>query len=142
MTMEGIGLFSGLEAKLKYVDKSQSVISQNIANADTPNFRPKELSEVDFGRLVKTSLQGAERRIQRLSPEITNSGHMTGYGNISDPRTKKQGLTYEIAPAGNSVILEEQMIAANKNLMEQSLLNRVLLKNTGMIKKAIGSNGR
>lgn len=141
MTMEGIGLFNGVEAKMKYVSRSQALVSQNIANADTPNYQPRELSEVDFTKLMDKALEG-DRKIRKLTPAITSGAHMTGYGNASNPRLKDQRFTYEIAPAGNAVILEEQMIQANKNLMDHSVLARVLNKNVGMIKKAIGSSGQ
>ena len=141
MTMEGIGLFNGAEAKMRYVSRSQALVSENIANADTPNYQPRKLSDVDFSKLMESSLEN-DRRIRRLTPEITSNGHMTGYGSAKDPRASEQRFTYEIAPAGNAVILEEQMIQANKNLMDHSLLSRVMTKNVGMIKKALGSSGQ
>lgn len=137
MTMEGIGLFAGIKAKLDYTNKSQALVSQNIANADTPHYQPQKLKDVDFGRVLKASMD--ETRSKNLYPDVTKAGHLTGFGKIDDPRSGDQRITYEIAPAGNAVVLEEQMIMANENMMDSSLMNRVLLKNVSMIKKAIGT---
>ena len=43
MTTQDIGLFKALGAKMDYLGQRQRVIAQNVANADTPNYRPNDL---------------------------------------------------------------------------------------------------
>ena len=142
MTLEGIGLFAGIKGKLDYISKTQQVISENIANADTPNYQAKQVKNIDFDRVLESSLKGSKRRVPRISPEVTKAGHMTGSGRLGDPKVQDQKITYEISPSGNAVILEEQMIQANKNMMDHGLMARIMRRNVGMIQKSIGSSGR
>ena len=39
-------------AKMNYLDTRQGVIAQNIANADTPDFRSRDLTDVVFGTML------------------------------------------------------------------------------------------
>ncbi len=134
MTLQNIALFQAMGAKMDYLDHRQKVIAQNIANADTPNYRPKDLTDVDFGRvLTKVTKDGSVRM------RSTQARHMPAYNNVQDPRNIKQKMTYEVAPGENSVILEEQMIKANKINIDHSLMLNIAKKNIGMIRMALGN---
>ena len=45
-------LFKLLSARMTWLGQREVVLGQNIANADTPDFRPHDLRERDFARLV------------------------------------------------------------------------------------------
>jgi flagellar basal-body rod protein FlgB len=57
---------------------------------------------------------------------------------IPDPKSRKQKETYEVAPAGNAVIMEEQLINANKTNMDYALMTNLYQKNVTMIQTALG----
>ena len=40
MTIDNIGLFQALGAKMDYLGQRQRIISQNVANSDTPGYQP------------------------------------------------------------------------------------------------------
>lgn len=123
-------LLNALGAKMDYLSQRQSVIAQNIANADTPNYRAKDLEKVDFGALIGNSDGIAQAR--------TNKAHLSsGYG-LSPAQMIDQKAPWEVAPNGNSVIMEEQLIAANKTLMDYSLVTSLYQKQTGLIRTALG----
>ena len=42
-----------ISARMSWLSQRQAVLSQNIANADTPDYRPKDLRATDFSRLVE-----------------------------------------------------------------------------------------
>ncbi|MDP7142886.1 MAG: flagellar basal body protein, partial [Alphaproteobacteria bacterium] len=63
MTIDNIGLFQGLSAKMRYLNQRQTVISQNIANADTPNYKPQDLKPIDFGAVLE-SAQGKTKSVR------------------------------------------------------------------------------
>ncbi|MAS88040.1 MAG: flagellar basal body rod protein FlgB [Micavibrio sp.] len=140
MTIEGIGLFAGIEGKMQYIAKSQRITAQNIANANTPHYQAKVLKDVDFGSVLEASLHGSEG-MRKLRPETTAPGHMSGGADLQNPKEKAQKITYEIAPDGNAVIIEEQMIRANQDAMDHALMTRIMTKNVGMIRAAVGSSG-
>lgn len=136
MTTQNIGLLQAIGSKIELLDKRQKLISQNIANADTPGFRPMDVKEVDFSSMLEKSMHGQSK--PHVSPTTTNSKHMGSGAAPDDPRTGKQRITYEVAPVGNAVVLEEQMIKSNETMMDYSLMLNLYRKNTGMIRMALG----
>ncbi len=133
MTIQNIGLFNAIGAKLDYLSQRQSLIAQNISNSDTPGYRPKDLKKVDFGVMLKA--QTGEKSVNIAT---TDDAHMPNVADGVDPKARKQKHTYEVAPAGNAVIMEEQLINANKNAMDYNLMLNVYKKQVGMMRMALG----
>jgi flagellar basal-body rod protein FlgB len=124
-----------MTAKLMYLDKRQEVLSQNIANADTPGYQSKDLTKVDFGAVLKNV---SKENTVRL--ETTNPGHMPGPNALKNAKDLKDKLTYEVAPDKNGVIIEEQMVKASETQMDYQLLSNLISKQSGMYRIAIGQN--
>ncbi len=133
MTIGNIPLLQAMGAKMSYLDTRQGVIAQNVANADTPNYRARELTDVDFGALVKDMVGTSKVHVEKTDPK-----HMTLNGPPENPRETKREITYEVAPAGNAVIIEEQMVKATETSMDYSLLTNLMRKNVTMIRTALG----
>jgi len=133
MTTENISLFQALGSKINHLKQSHNITASNIANADTPGYRPHEIETVDFGRVLSNVTKS-----NTLSPMVTNPRHMPTYDQIDNPDIGKQKRTYESAPSGNAVIMEEQLIKSNKTMMDYSLMLNLYKKNVGMIKMALG----
>ena len=135
MTTQNLSLFKALGAKMDFLNQRQRVISQNVSNSDTPGYKPKDLVPVDFGNVLKDVTDKKSVRV-----ETTDNMHMPPPGEINDPRSKKQKETYEVAPAGNAVIMEEQLINAGATVMDYNLMSNLYQKHVGMIRIALGSN--
>lgn len=133
MSTQNIALFKALGAKMHYLDQRQRVISQNVANADTPDYQARDLTPVDFSKVLKQA--GASKT---LSPVSTDPAHMPAPGDIPESRNREQKITYEIAPAGNAVVLEEQMVKSAQTTMDYNLMTSLYQKNVNMIRTAIG----
>lgn len=116
-----------------YLDKRQGVLAQNIANADTPGYRPQDLTKVDFGSVLQ-KVSGK----QKVTLATTNAGHVMGNNDIANAKDKKDRVNYEVAPDGNAVILEEQMIKANQTMMDYSMLTNLMTKQASMYRLALG----
>jgi flagellar basal-body rod protein FlgB len=50
MPISDIPIFSMLRTKMQWHQERQRVLAENVANADTPEFRPRDLKPLDFGR--------------------------------------------------------------------------------------------
>lgn len=134
MTTQNIGLFKALNAKMQYLDMRQKVLAQNVANADTPGYVPKDLSKVDFGRVLQKVTKE-----NRVLVDTTNPLHMPPGGQIEDPKNRAAKLVYEVAPVGNEVSLEEQMIKTSQNTMDYNLMTTLYQKNVNLLRTAIGT---
>lgn len=136
MTIQNIGLFEGLAAKMHFLDQRQKQLAQNIANSDTPSYQPHDLKPVDFGAVLRDVTKSGG-----VSIETTASNHMTLNGGVDDPKAREQRRTFEIAPDGNAVIMEEQMVKASQNTIDYNLMTSLYQKNLTMLKIALGRNG-
>jgi len=139
MTTENIALFKALGSKMDFLNQRQRVISQNIANADTPGYRPHDLVPVDFDRVLKDVTDST--KIPGVYMKVTDEGHSRGIGDVDDPRSRKQKDTYEVAPAGNAVVMEEQLINAGRTVTDYNLMTNLYQKNIAMMRTALGVQG-
>ena len=133
MDIKNIALFQAMGAKMNYLSTRQGVLAQNIANADTPEYRARDLTDVDFGAILKEVSGSTKVRMDRTTP-----GHMGPGANLGKEEVRKSRMTYEVAPAENSVIIEEQMIKATQTTMDYNLMTNLMRKNIGMIQTALG----
>lgn len=136
MTTQNIGLFQALGSKMDFLNHRQRLISQNIANADTPGYKPKDLKELDFGSTLDKVLRS---KTSTARMERTQDGHLGKAGSSGVASTREQRGTYEVSPAGNAVVIEEQLVNANKTQLDYNLITSVYKKNVGMLKMAINS---
>ena len=132
--MYDLPLLNTAGAEIKYLGKQQEVIAQNVANADTPGYQPKQLTPVDFGAFLgKSGVSNA------LEMARTTNGHMVpGGATPGSNKEQSQKATYEVAPAGNAVILEEQMVKASDTRMNYDLMINLYNKNLSMLRVALG----
>lgn len=134
MTTENIGLLKALGSKMQYLAQRQSLISQNIANADTPGYRPKDLKPVNFGTALKDA-QGPNKGVIMAS---TNDAHMGPGSATQSVKSEKAKKVYEVAPAGNAVVMEEQLVNSGQVQMDYNLMTSLYQKNIRLMKIAMG----
>lgn len=140
MTTQDIGLFQALGAKIDYLNQRQSVIAQNIANADTPGYKPKDLMPVDFSSMLGVSADSGKTSVPSVNVKATDEQHLSLAGEKANVKARSQKETYEVAPAGNAVVIEEQLVNSSQNMMDYSLMLNIYQKHVGMIRTAIGSS--
>ena len=133
-------VMQAMTEKMKWLEARQKVLSQNVANSDTPNFKPMDLKEIDFKNLLKTSTSGSALQ-SSVNLNATKKNHIsdaTSGGGVNI-KENKQKEVYETAPAGNAVILEEQLLKMNETMMDHRLISTIYQKNIDLIKSSIRS---
>lgn len=135
MTVENIGLFSALGSKMRYLTQRQEVIGQNIANSDTPNYVSQDLSNVDFSRMLKNVLNNK----MQVNVQTSNPGHLLPPDEAPEAKEQKNKKPFEVAPDGNAVILEEQMLRASKTQIDYDLMVSLYRNNVDMIRASLGN---
>lgn len=109
--LEGIELFRLTGDRMRYLTDRQTVISRNIANADTPHFRAQDLGPFTFqGALAR--LTGSPGDAPPLAMARTSASHLGDPpGTLVVRATRPTG--YGEKPDGNTVSIEEQMVKSN-----------------------------
>ena len=128
MAITDIPLLAMLRTKMQWHQQRQQVLAQNVANADTPNYRPVDLVDPKF----QLSAPGpAPLQLARTNPE-----HLAAFTDAGDfPHNHSQ---YEVRPAGNAVNLEDEMIKVAANQMDYQAATAVYTRSLGLIKIALG----
>jgi flagellar basal-body rod protein FlgB len=129
MAISDIPIFSMLRTRMQWHQQRQQVLAENVANADTPNYRPKDLVEPNFG-MTPPGL--APLQLARTDP-----GHIAGFGG--DATFRGNPNQYQVRPAGNAVNLEDEMIKVASNQMDYQAATQLYTRSLGLIKTAIGS---
>ncbi|MCH7956825.1 MAG: flagellar basal body rod protein FlgB [Proteobacteria bacterium] len=132
MELDKIALFGLVKKRLAWLAQRQEVLARNIANSDTPGYKPRDLKAFDFRRLVS-------REVGRVTLDVSNRAHVGGgprrSADFAEERTRNP---YESAPAGNAVILEEQMMKVGETTMNYRLTAELYKKHLNMIRIALG----
>jgi flagellar basal-body rod protein FlgB len=110
------------------------VLAENVANADTPNYRPRDLAPLKFDAPMEVS----SAPVATVALARTESGHIAGVGQDSSSFQMKAGGNYEIRPTGNAVNLEEEMMKVAANQMDYQAATALYVRSMGLIKIALG----
>ncbi|NQV46473.1 MAG: flagellar basal body rod protein FlgB [Rhodospirillaceae bacterium] len=133
MELDKITLLSVVKKRLNWLSQRQEVLAQNIANADTPNYKPSDLRPYNFAEMVR-----AERT--QLNLNVSEPGHISGdRKRLRDFSMVTERRPFETAPNGNAVILEEQMAKIGETQFNHSFMTEIYKKHLRMLKMAIGN---
>jgi flagellar basal-body rod protein FlgB len=132
MSINDLPVLSALRTKMQWHQERQRVLSENVSNSDTPNFRPRDLIEPKFDKAgVVAGSMGP------LALSVTSASHQTPSGAPSSfDQNKNAG--FETRPAGNAVNLEDEMMKVAANQMDYAAATSLYSKSLHLLKTAIG----
>ena len=125
MEISGIGLFDLAQRRLGWLEQRQTLLARNIANLDTPGYRPVD-SQPFTVQLDALS--------QAKSLATTSTHHLSGTGTSGTVTTRAK----EVAPDGNAVSLEEQLSNVADTQNAQALTSNLYMRYTAMMRTALG----
>jgi flagellar basal-body rod protein FlgB len=138
MPISDIPLFSMLRTRMQWHQERQKVLAENVANADTPNFRTRDLKPLDFGSQVQSAgVQAASQAGGPVRLAATDPAHITGAagnGAFATDRNSK----YDVKPAGNAVNLEDEMMKVASNQMDYQAAISLYSRSMGLFRTALG----
>jgi flagellar basal-body rod protein FlgB len=130
-------LFTLLSARQGWLGDRQTVLARNIANADTPGFMPKDLSETEFRRKVTRAVRPAPMILMAA----TNASHLPASRRPdADDAKPRTGRGWEVSPSGNAVVLEEQAEVMARTQLDHQLGNDLYRKYVQMWRTAVGGS--
>jgi len=134
--MEGnFNIFAVLGKRLDWLSQRQQVLAENVANADTPNYVPRDLDEAEFGRILRNQLSPVD-------PKATHAAHLRGTVQRGGPaNSARQKDPYETSPSCNAVVLEEQLIKVAKTQSDYQTIVNLYRKHMDMVRTALGRGG-
>lgn len=134
-------IVQGVADAMRHLSERQRVVAQNIANADTPGFRARDVEAPDFSRLVEAA--GAGTGAPRVArPQV----HLTSGMSALGASTPSNGVVFdsstsETKPDGNNVTLEDQLLRMGQIQADYTALAGVYRKQMGLLRTALGRGG-
>jgi len=131
--------FGLLRQRLDQLSERQRLIAENIANASTPGYRPRDVDTSDFERMVLAGQSGGGGSGTGMAR--THPGHMApggGTGPINVVTRDDSETTID----GNAVVLEEQMMAATETRMAFETGIALYQKGLELVRLAARAPGR
>jgi len=132
MPITDIPIFAMLRTRMQWHQERQRLLAENVANADSPQFRPRDLAppKFDAGRPAATA---SVALAQTTPAHLTASTASPGAG-FELARNGK----FEVRPAGNAVSLEDEMLKVASNQMDYQAATALYVRGLGLLKTAIG----
>jgi flagellar basal-body rod protein FlgB len=131
MMLDDIPLFGLLKGRMGYLNQRQRLISQNVANADTPGYAARDLKAFSFGDAMKSVRDPGGVTTMR-----TNAMHLQGKATQSTVWTSKVTPDSETTLDGNSVVLEEEMVKMSEARMGYDAAVGFYQKSLGLMRMA------
>ena len=132
MPISDIAALSSLRSKMHWHQERQKLLAENVANADTPRFKPRDLAP------LKAPQSAGMTQTANLAMTRTDAGHINASGGTgsSFPEARRGG--YETRPAGNAVNLEDEMQKVAANQMDYQAAASLYSRSLSLLKTAIG----
>jgi flagellar basal-body rod protein FlgB len=128
--------FGMLRARLDQLSERQRLIAENIANASTPGYRPRDVDTGGFERMLASASGGGGVTLVR-----TNAAHMSPSGGGGQTQIVTRNDS-ETTIDGNAVVLEEQMARAAETRMQFETGIALYQKGLELVRMAARAPGR
>ena len=125
-------VFTALADKMRWHQTRQGLLAENVANAETPGFRGRDLAQYDF----------AESNGSFSSATVTTSATQPMHFSVASSEGGAFGAqrmaNFEITPEGNGVTLEDEMMKVTTNAMDYQAATTLYTKSIKILKTALG----
>ncbi|MCB1476169.1 MAG: flagellar basal body rod protein FlgB [Rhodobiaceae bacterium] len=130
MAFADLPILGALKERMHWQQARQTVLAQNVANADSPGYQARDIAEPDFSSLLAS----------QTGPARTNTGHMTlaSVGSGTDSWRSSEVRSFETTPSGNSVDLEDEMMKVAQNQMDYQMATTLYSRGMGLLRTALG----
>jgi len=132
MSVADLPLFAVLKSRMRWLEERQKVLAENVANADTPRYRTRDLKQLDFNAELNATVQA------QVKLSATASGHIAAPAGETSAHPQRPRGGFETKPSGNAVVLEEEMMKVAQTQMDHQTATSLYARGLAMLKTAIG----
>jgi flagellar basal-body rod protein FlgB len=125
-------LIAALKGRMQYHQARQKLLAENVANADSPGYRPKDLKPFD----AALAAAKAQDITGSTGPARTDARHISGVGGSG--LANKRASLFETTPSGNSVNIEDEMMRLSQNNSDYQLATTLYSKSLSYLRLALG----
>ena len=134
MAITDIPILSMLRTRLQWSQERQRVLAENVANADTPKYRGRDLTAPKF----EDPTQVTPTPVTMVSLSQTEPGHIGGMSLSGSGFKTESRENFEIRPTGNAVSIEDEMMKVAANQMDYAAVTALYTRSLNLMKTALG----
>ena len=132
MTFLNMPVFTALADKMRWHQTRQGLLAENVANAETPGYRGRDLAQYDF----------ADNNGSFSSATVTTTATQPNHFSVSSSADAAFGAqrmaNFEITPEGNGVTLEDEMMKVTTNQMDFQAVTTLYTRSVRLLRTALG----
>ena len=132
MAFADLPLVGMLKTRMRWLESRQKILSENVANANTPGYRERDLRPLGFQELVEG---GSTAGVVKAA--MTNPMHIPIQGSDDARFGARRIKTFETTPDGNSVVVEDQMMKVAENQQDYQVATMLYTKSLNLLKMAV-----
>lgn len=129
MAVSGLPVLSMLRMRMQWHQERQRLLAENVANADTPSFQPRDLAPLE----ATAGSAGGSLKLAR-----TDAAHKISAGGEATSFAIDRRGRFDVRASGNSVSLEDEMMKVAANQMDFQAASTLYTRSLGLIKTALG----
>jgi flagellar basal-body rod protein FlgB len=125
-------LLSALTEKMKWHQARQSLLAENVANAETPGYKGRDLKAFGFTEHM------ANLSTAKIETMTTQPTHISVQATGADGFGARDMNSFEVTPEGNGVTLEDEMMKVTSNQMDYQTITAIYTRSLSILKSALG----
>jgi len=126
--MFDLSIFNIAGAMARHAAARQGIVAENIAHADTPGYRARDLQKFD-------EVMSGEMR--PFAPTATRDGHF-GVKSGAEFRADEISAFGSEQPNGNTVTLEDQMVRGAETQMQHDMALSIYSTSMDILRTSLG----
>jgi flagellar basal-body rod protein FlgB len=134
MTLDDMPIFAMLKNRLGYLTDRQKLIAENVANADTPGYSPKDLKPFTLAQPGALSAAGVAPVAMALTSPMQLAAPVAAAASGAKPVVTPDS---ETTLNGNSVVLEEEMMKMSQTRSDYDAAVSFYQKSLGLLQMAV-----
>lgn len=132
MGLMDLPVFTALTDKMRWHQARQGLLAENVANADNPGFKGRDLKQYNF-----------QERFSLVQAPVVNTAttqpmHLSASIGGGSSFTDDKMVNFEITPRGNGITLEDEMMKVTTNMMDYQAATSLYQKSVRILKTALG----
>lgn len=131
MQITGFSLLQAMAEKMKWHQARQTLLAENVANADTPGYVGRDLAPFRVD-------EGSQSLAATLSMSTSSPSHISISSGGADGFADTDSRAYQTTPDGNSVTLEEEMMKVSANEADYQTVAALYTRSLKLIRTALG----
>jgi flagellar basal-body rod protein FlgB len=133
MGLMNMPVFTAITDKMRWHQTRQGLLAENVANAETPGYRGRDLAQYDFASRVSSLSSSAA-----VTTTATQPAHFSVSSSEGGAFGAQRMANFEVTPEGNGVTLEDEMMKVTTNMMDYQAATTLYQKSIKILRTAMG----